>query len=320
MPKRKGRSLNGILLLDKPRGPTSNNVLQQVKRLFNAAKAGHTGSLDPLATGMLPICFGDATKVSNFLLDADKRYIARCQLGIKTDSADADGVVIQQTANFNVSLDDIQPVLSEYTGEIEQIPPMHSAIKQDGVPLYKLAHKGQTVDRDSRKVTVHELNLVDFQQDTLEIDALCSKGTYIRALVEDIGDSLGCGAHVTALRRLQVGPFGSNLNGVDLSPSGSKMHRMYTLDELNAMKEQGVSALDQCLLPIEDALVHLPEVALSEEAARYISQGQAVFVPKINYTGYVRLFLPSNQFLGIGTVLDDGRIAPKRLMNMVNIG
>jgi len=302
----KGRDVDGILLLDKPQGLTSNRALQKVKYLFQARKAGHTGSLDPLATGMLPICFGEATKLSNFLLNADKRYIASCQLGVRTNSADADGEIIETRPVDGVTVQDIQSVLDRFRGEQQQIPPMHSAIKQDGVPLYKLAHQGIEVERKARTITVYRLDLISFENDILKLDISCSKGTYIRSLADDIGMALGCGAHVTALRRLQVGVF-----------EGDKM---FTFEELNHLVEQGVTALDQALLPVDAGISDWAEVHLSADAAFYVRQGQAVFIPQLKADGYVRLYDPSRVFLGVGITLDDGRVAPKRLMNLANIG
>ena len=302
----KGRDIHGILLLDKPQGLTSNQALQKVKRLFYARKAGHTGSLDPLATGMLPICFGEATKISNFLLNADKRYIAVCKLGQRTDSADADGNIIEIRSIEDISERQVREVLQQFVGELRQVPPMHSAIKQDGVPLYKLAHQGIEVEREARTITVYHIELIKFDKDILELDISCSKGTYIRTLADDIGESLGCGAHITALRRLKVGVF-----------EGSKM---YTLDELNTLKEQDVTALEQTLLSVDAGLGDWTDVHLTSDATFYVRQGQPVFVPQLKTEGYVRLYDPSHEFIGIGIVLEDGRVAPKRLMNLAKIG
>lgn len=301
--RNKGRDVDGILLLDKPQGITSNEALQKVKRLFQARKAGHTGSLDPLATGMLPICFGEATKISNFLLNADKRYIAQCKLGIRTDSADADGEVIETRPTEGVTEQQIRRVLNDFMGEQQQVPPMHSAIKQDGVPLYKLAHQGMEVEREARSITIYRMDLIRFEKDILELDISCSKGTYIRTLAEDIGKVLRCGAHIAALRRLQVGVF-----------EGAKM---YTFEELNKLLEQDVTALDQSLLPIDAGLSDWTDVQLSADATFYLRRGQAVFVPGSKIGDYVRLYDPARVFLGVGIVLDDGRVAPKRLMNLV---
>ena len=302
----KGRDVHGIILLDKPGGLSSNQALQKVKRIFDARKAGHTGSLDPLATGMLPICLGEATKISGYLLNADKRYTATCKLGVRTDSADADGNVIATRAVPDLTETDITQVLAQFTGELQQIPPMHSALKRDGVPLYKLAHQGIEIEREARTITVYRLALLNYRDDTLEIDVYCSKGTYVRTLVDDIGETLGCGAHITALRRLQVDPFEGK--------------RMYTLEELNTLQEQGVMALDETLLTMEAGIANWPEVKLTADAAFYLRQGQAVFVPQVKTSGYLRLHDPSGTFLGIGMMLDDGRIAPKRLMNLVKMG
>ncbi|NOZ54231.1 MAG: tRNA pseudouridine(55) synthase TruB [Gammaproteobacteria bacterium] len=300
------RDVNGILLLDKPSGLTSNKALQLVKHLFNARKAGHTGSLDPLATGLLPVCFGEATKISHFLLHADKSYRASCQLGVRTDSADADGKVIDTQSIKHISVEQIKHVLELYVGEIEQIPPMHSALKQNGVPLYKLAHQGIEVERAARTVRIHQLDFVNFDGNILEINIKCSKGTYIRTLAEDIGQRLGCGAHISALRRTQVGPFDSQ--------------SMLTLDYLNTSSQQGIAQLDTMLMPIEAGLHDWPAVYLSKDAAFFILQGQAVFVPHLKNQGYLRLYNDISQFLGIGITLDDGRIAPKRLMVNTKMG
>jgi tRNA pseudouridine55 synthase len=301
----KGRNVTGIVLLDKPAGITSNNALQQVKHLFRAQKAGHTGSLDPIATGLLPICLGEATKISQFLLNADKTYMATLKLGIKTNSGDSEGEIIQSRPVEMKSRDQIESILSNYIGNIEQIPPMHSAIKKNGVPLYKLAHKGIEIDREPRSVTIFDLQLVSLHDDELQIRVHCSKGTYIRSLAEDIGEDLGCGAHVCQLRREHVGPFHGE---------------MLTLDELASRAEQGFGVLDQTLLPIDHGLKQWPEINLTGDAGFYIQQGQPVFVPKVSEQGFVRLYLNEHEFLGVGEILDDGRVAPKRLMKNTKIG
>lgn len=299
-----GRAVNGILLLDKPQGITSNAALQVAKRLFKAQKAGHTGSLDPLATGLLPLCFGEATKVSGFLLDADKAYTACCQLGVRTDSADADGKMIEQRPVGEITAQQVSKLMEDFTGEQQQIPPMHSAIKQNGTPLYKLAHQGKEVERQPRTVTIHELRLLRLEGDQLEIYVHCSKGTYIRTLADDIGQALGCGAHITALRRERVDPFESE--------------KMVTMAQLEALARQGDEALDACLLPIEAALKQWPAVNLSPDSAFYLRKGQAVFVPNMREQGWLRLYDAEQQFIGIGVLQDDGKVAPKRLMNMAN--
>jgi tRNA pseudouridine55 synthase len=245
------RTVNGILLLDKPAGLTSNAALQAVKRLYRARKAGHTGSLDPLATGLLPICFGEATKISGFLLDADKHYRVQCRLGVRTNTGDAEGEVLEQRPVEGITEAALRKVIEGFIGDIEQIPPMYSALKHKGERLYNLARQGVEVEREARTVTIHALELLDFGGDTAELRVHCSKGTYVRTLVEDIGALLGCGAHVSGLRRLGVGPF-----------DGSVMHDM---DALEALASEGYPALDR-------------------------------------------------QFMGMGEILDDGRVAPRRLM------
>lgn len=294
------RRVNGILLLDKPPGMTSNAALQVVKRLYQARKAGHTGSLDPLATGLLPLCFGEATKVSGFLLDADKRYRVVCKLGERTTTGDAEGEVIEQRPVEDIPEAQLRKVLEGFVGEIEQIPPMYSAVKHKGERLYKLARQGVEVEREARKVDIHSLELRDFRIPVFEIDVHCSKGTYVRTLVEDVGEQLGCGAHVTALRRLAVGPFDDS--------------QMVDMAALEATAAEGVAALDKLLLPMESGLSQWPGVRLSGDAAFYLRQGQPVLVPQAPTEGWVRLYEGESRFLGMGEILDDGRVAPRRLM------
>ncbi len=297
----RGRRVNGILLLDKPLGITSNAALQEVKRLFRAAKAGHTGNLDPLASGMLPICLGEATKFSVYLLDADKVYLGSCKLGIRTTTADAEGEIIETRPVPELTEAQVEVVLEQFRGEIEQIPPMHSAIKQNGQPLYKLARQGIEVERQPRKVTIHELTLTRLQGDELELYVHCSKGTYIRTLVEDIGAALGCGAFLSGLRRTRVGPFPEEA--------------MVTMEALRAEAQEGAEQLDRHLLPADHALGGYPGVTLTESSLFYVRQGQAVQVSQAPTAGWVRLFDSDGGFVGVGAVLDDGRIAPKRLLN-----
>ena len=296
----RGRDVNGILLLDKPVGITSNEALQQVKRLYFASKAGHTGSLDPLASGVLPICMGEATKVSAFLLDADKRYQVRCQLGVRTATADAEGEVLETRPVGGYSGDQLEAVLEEFRGSIEQIPPMYSALKHQGQRLYKLARQGIEVEREPRPVEIYELTVAGQGEDWLDISVHCSKGTYVRTLAEDIGNRLGCGAHVSALRRTAVGPYGDD--------------KLVGLETLRGLKEQDMPAMDALLLPIESALSQWPDVDLSTDAAFYLQQGQAVLVPRAPTSGWVRLYEGNRSFLGMGEILDDGRVAPRRLM------
>lgn len=298
---RSGRPVNGILLLDKPAGITSNAALQTVKRLLRARKAGHTGSLDPLATGMLPICLGEATKISGFLLEADKTYEVEIRLGVTTSTGDAEGETVEQRPVPPLSRDLLEQVLDKFRGGIEQVPPMHSAIKRNGQPLYKLAHQGIVVEREPRRIHIHELRLLEFHDDRLRVHVHCSKGTYIRTLAEDIGTELGCGGHVSALRRTGVGGF---------DPGD-----MVTLETLEAaVREGGPEAAERFLLPLESGLGHWPAVRLSDEVAYFLRQGQAVFVPHAPTRGHVRIYGGDGRFLGVGRILDDGRVAPKRLL------
>lgn len=293
--------INGILLLDKPLHLTSNGALQKVKRLFGAKKAGHTGSLDPLATGMLPLCFGEATKFSQFLLDSDKSYRVTAKLGVRTQTGDAEGEVIATHPVDQVTLSLLEQVLTRFMGTIEQLPPMYSAIKFQGEPLYKLARRGIEVERKARAITIHELKLIDFNQDSFQIDVHCSKGTYIRTLVDDIGQALGCGAFVSELRRTAVTPYSSK--------------KMYTINELEeVLSQQGQLALQQFLLPLETCVEAFPVVNLTATAAFYLRQGQPVMAPHIRSQGLVRLLANGTHFMGVGEMLDDGRVTPRRLL------
>lgn len=299
--KKNKRDVQGILLLDKPTGLTSNAALQIVKRLFNAKKAGHTGSLDPLASGLLPLCFGEATKFSQYLLESDKYYQVTAKLGIKTSTADAEGEAIEQRPVPSLTAADIEKILVNFRGDITQIPSMFSAIKHQGQPLYKLARQGIEIERQPRPVTIYKLQLMAQTADTLDLEVACSKGTYIRNLVEDIGEALGCGAHVTVLRRLEVGPY--------------KAEQMLEVADIEALlEEQGEAALDQLLLPVDTAVDDWTTVNLTETTAFYIRQGQPVLLPQLPNCGtWVRLVY-SEQFLGIGEVLEDGMLAPRRLV------
>lgn len=298
-----GRNVSGILLLDKPQGITSNEALQRVKRLFKAAKAGHTGSLDPLATGLLPVCLGGATKFSTYLLDADKRYRVRVQLGVTTTTADAEGEVVGTSSVDGVGQRDLRQALEGFLGSIEQLPPMYSAVKHQGERLYKLARQGIEVERTPRVVNIFSIALLGFQSPEFEMDVHCSKGTYVRTLAEDLGKGLGCGGHVTGLRRIGVGPYVESET------------RFVTLEEVEQLAEEsGLDALDALLLPLESALGHWPPVHLSEDAAFYLRQGQAVLVPQAPTEGLVRLYDPSKKFIGVGSILDDGKVQPKRLL------
>ncbi len=299
-PRSKRRDIDGVLIFDKPLGMSSNNALQKVRWLFNAAKGGHTGSLDPLASGVLPLCLGEATKFSQYLLDADKAYVTEARLGMTTTTGDAEGDVLE-TRPVNVTLEQVESFLPQFTGDIEQIPPMYSALKHEGQPLYKLARAGETVERKPRSVTINQLKILGLEGDRLQLEVHCTKGTYIRTLVEDLGNALGCGAHVSELRRIQAGPF-------DLS-------KAVTLEELEALHaEGGHLALDHLLMPSDCGLQDWPEVELTEQTAYYLNHGQAVRVPGSPAFGMVRLRDQNGQFIGIGEMTDDARVAPKRLM------
>lgn len=303
--RKHGRDIDGILLLDKPRHLTSNEALQRVKRLFQANKAGHTGSLDPLATGLLPVCLGGATKFSTYLLDADKHYRVRIRLGITTTTADAEGEVLETRPVVGVDETRLRAVMARFLGPIEQLPPMFSAVKHQGERLYKLARQGIEVERQPRTVTIHRLALIDLALPELDLDVHCSKGTYVRTLAEDIGAELGCGGHVIGLRRTGVGPY--------VEPE----RRFVTLEEIEdliAAHEDPFPVLDSLLLPLESALEHWPAVRLTADAAFYLRQGQAVLVPQAPTEGLVRLYDPSRHFLGVGCILDDGKVQPKRLL------
>ncbi len=297
----RGRDVHGILLLNKPAGLTSNAALQRVKRLFFAKKAGHTGSLDPIATGVLPICLGEATKVSGFLLDATKGYFSTIKLGQRTTTADIEGDVIETRPVPVLDEANLLAVLAQFNGDIDQIPPMYSALKRDGKPLYELARKGVEVEREPRRVTIYSLKLLAFREDEIDIEVVCSKGTYIRTLAEDIGEVLGCGAHVQVLNRTLVGEF--------------TLENSVSFEQLEAMRDQGpVEDLDGLLMPLDSALKGWPQICLSDDMAYFVRQGQAVQVPKAPTQGLVRLYASNDTFLGIGRILDDGRVAPKRLL------
>nr|WP_298172415.1 tRNA pseudouridine(55) synthase TruB [uncultured Pseudomonas sp.] len=299
--KRIRRAVDGIILLDKPRGFSSNAALQKVRWLLNAEKAGHTGSLDPLATGVLPLCFGEATKFSQYLLDADKGYETLMQLGVTTTTADAEGEVLERRP-VTVGRAEIEALLPRFRGEISQIPPMYSALKRDGQPLYKLARAGEVVEREPRSVTIARLELLSCEAEQARLAVDCSKGTYIRTLVEDIGQLLGCGAHVAELRRTKAGPF-------DLS-------RTVTLEELERVHaEGGNEAVDRFLLPVDSGLQHWPLLQFSEHSSFYWLQGQPVRAPEAPKFGMVRVQDHNGRFIGIGEVSEDGRIAPRRLIS-----
>lgn len=302
-PKKKGRDVHGVFLLDKSQGVSSNDIMQKVKRLFNANKAGHTGALDPLATGMLPICLGEATKFSQFLLDSDKSYRVIAKLGERTDTSDADGQVVQ-TRDVNVDESHILTALDAFRGDILQVPTMFSALKHNGKPLYEYARAGITVEREARPITIFELLFVEYQAPYLTLEVHCSKGTYIRTLVDDLGEALGCGAHVTMLRRLAVADY--------------PVEQMMTLDDLqNLAENQPLEVLDKLLLPMDSAVSRLAKLNLTEAQTKAVGFGQRVkFENSENRYGQVRLFSHDLQFLGVAEIREDNVIRPSRMVNL----
>lgn len=293
--------ITGILLLDKPAQFTSNGALQRVKRLFNAKKAGHTGSLDPIATGMLPLCFGEATKFSQFLLESDKSYYVVARLGEQTTTGDSEGEIIRTASAAHITEESLKNVMRQFLGDIEQVPPMFSAIKHEGKPLYELARRGIEVERQSRTVHIYSLSLESFTPDSFSFEVRCSKGTYVRTLVEDICNALQTCGHVIELRRTSVSAYGGAV--------------MYTLGALESLAERsGPEGLRSCLLPIETAVQSYPAVILSTSAAFYLKMGQSVRATFPINSARVRLHAEDATFLGIGEVMPDGRVKPQRLV------
>ena len=304
--RKKGRKISGVLLLDKPTGITSNKALQKVRWLFDANKAGHTGNLDPLATGVLPICFGEATKFSRYLLDADKAYRTTAKLGTITDSGDSDGNILETRAVAEYQKDQIVDIITQFLGDIEQIPPMYSALKHNGKPLYEYARAGVDIERKVRHVKIYKIELLDIRDGEFDLEVYCSKGTYIRTLVEDIGEKLGCGAHVSMLRRIEAGPF--------------PLNNTQTMSQLEEIQERdGASALDCFLLPIDIMLDGFNKICLNNEQSCSILQGQAVRIAHSLKPGLVRVYsndqVDGERFLGMAEIMDDGEIAPRRLVN-----
>lgn len=304
---RRGRPVHGILLLDKPSGGSSNHALQRAKRVFNASKAGHTGSLDPLATGMLPICFGEATKLSAFLLDADKGYETTLKLGVTTNSADADGEVLEtRPVPSDLSADQFEVVCAGLRGAQLQIPPMVSAIKVDGQRLYKLARLGKEVERKPRPVHIHQLDVLSFGGTSARLAVRCSKGTYIRSLVTDIGEALGCGAHVTQLRRTFVSPF--------------EQRPMVDLETLESLGDAPADVLDNLLLPLDAGLGHLAAVVVSSEGVATFRRGQSPDC-RLNQQAadpapaLCRVYDESANLIGLGELTESGeQVAPRRVL------
>ena len=295
-PKPVKRKVDGVLLLDKPVGLSSNTALQKAKRLYRAEKAGHTGTLDPFATGLLPLCLGEATKFSQFLLDADKEYLALVKLGVRTSSGDPEGAVIAERA-VNVGKSDLVAALAGFMGEIEQVPPMHSALKHGGRPLYEYARKGIEIERKARRVSVHALEIETFSGDLCSLRVHSGKGFYVRALADDLGEVLGCGAHLQGLRRTAVGPF--------------RIEQAQTLEGLAAMPE---AELDNRLMPADIMVEALTALPLDIEATWQICHGQPIWLPRLTIGQLFRLYAPDGRFLGVGEVNQDGKVAPRRLL------
>lgn len=291
------RAVDGVLLLDKPTGDSSNRVLQRVRRLYRAEKAGHTGSLDPLATGLLPICLGEATKISGYLLDADKHYAVRAKLGEKTSTADREGTVTARSDASAVRHEELQALVPRFIGPQKQVPPMVSALKHDGERLYVLARRGEEVVREPRDIVIHDLGLTGFDLPYFELDVRCSKGTYIRSLVEDMAAAIGQVAHVTVLRRLGLAPF--------------NQPRMFTWEQLERASAEGLAALDALLLPPAAALAHRASVRVTDEQAQRLAHGQTLRWPQ-PLTGEVPVLDCRGTLLGIGQGDAHGNLAPKR--------
>jgi tRNA pseudouridine55 synthase len=291
------RPLDGVLLFDKPLELSSNTALQKVRRLFRAEKAGHTGTLDPLATGLLPICFGEATKFSNALLNADKTYRALLRLGQTTSTGDAEGEIISERP-VEIQQSDVDSALARFRGEIQQLPPMHSALKHQGKPLYEYIRKGETIERELRSVVIHELVLNSFCGNEMDITVRCSKGTYIRTLAEDIGAALGCGAHLAGLRRTAIAHF--------------DLQKAYNWQQLEAMTE---TERDACMLPLESLMPEMPKLQLDSVQIKRLAQGQRLGLDTGLPDGKVRLHGPQG-FIGTG-LLQGRRLAPERLLSGV---
>lgn len=306
--KNYGRPLSGVLVLNKSTGMSSNDALQKAKRLFFANKAGHTGSLDPLATGVLPVCFGEATKFSQFLLDADKKYLSTFTLGVCTNTADKEGEITSEVDASHVTEAAIEAEMENYRGDILQIPPMVSALKHNGQPLYKLARQGIEIEREARPVCIYEYKLLAFRpgiKPELDVEVHCSKGTYIRSLADDLGKALGVGAHVSRLHRTMAG--------------GLSEEHMIDLDSLNQERgEQSAEVLDHHLLPVDTLLGDMPTITIDANSGHYFRHGQAIMDLKVYRLGEqgdtVRVCQEGGQFLGVGEITDDGRVAPKRVV------
>lgn len=293
--------IDGILLINKSQGPSSNAVLQRVKFLLGAKKAGHTGSLDPMATGMLPICFGEATKVSQYVLDADKSYTTTGLLGIKTNTADAMGEVISSVDTFDISEAQLREALAEFTGPIKQVPSMFSALKHQGTPLYQYARKGIEIERSARDITIYDLELNHFDGQQFQLTVRCSKGSYIRNLVEDIGDRLGVGAHVTQLHRLYTAGFNTE-----------------PMLSVNALERLTLEERRSLLLPMDRAIEYMPRWFLTSEQSQQLYQGQTVLIDGCpSSMGVVRLYGHDGRFIGLGECLSATELKAKRLLSLL---
>lgn len=297
--KRTKRNVNGVLLLDKPIGFSSNQALQKAKWLFSAAKAGHTGTLDPLATGLLPLCFGEATKFAHFLTDANKTYVATLKLGVTTNTGDAEGEVLDRL-DVNVNKTEFEHACMMFLGEISQVPPMFSALKHKGKAMYEYARAGIEIERKARLITIHNITIEDFKLDEAVITVTCTKGTYIRTLAEDIGKRLGCGAHLIGLRRTATADY--------------KITQTITLEQLEAMT---LEQREAALLPEDSAVQHLPAITLDDDSVFYLQQGQGVWKSGTVPEGLLRLYSEQQEFLGLGELVGDGKIAPKRLIRQM---
>ena len=305
--RRKGRPINGILLLDKPLEISSNSALQKVKRIYFAQKAGHTGALDPLATGMLPVCLGEGTKFSQFLLDTDKTYQVTAKLGVRTTTSDADGDIVS-TKPVDVNEEQLLIALDTFRGQTSQVPSMYSALKYQGQPLYKYAREGIEVPREARDINVYQLDLLRFEGDEVDLEIHVSKGTYIRTIVDDLGEVLGCGAHVSMLRRVSVGSYPRD--------------KMVTIDTLEALLEKAKTDnvspseyLDPLLVPMNTALEGMPKVTVDEHSVLYLRNGNPVQASNVPPEGYVQVYVDqTDEFLGVGQIDDNGLVAPKRII------
>jgi len=292
----RGENIHGIFLLDKPAGRSSNQALQDVKRIYSARKAGHTGSLDPFATGMLPLCFGEATKTAGFMLDADKSYRATAQFGVSTSTGDTEGAIEREEPVPELSAADIEGAMAKFQGVTEQVPPMYSALKHEGQPLYKLAREGREVERKPREVTIHSLELESWDVPNLTFRVDCSKGTYVRTLAEDLATTLGSCAHLESLRRLSVSPFNES--------------DMVTMEDLASAEEAG--SLMDLLLPIDAGLLHWPKIGITDGQCARFTNGNPVIVDG-QEPGMVRVYAQDGNILGIGEAMTDSQVHPKRL-------